>query len=330
MAAQQVFKLRPVIKSKEEQEAEKNLYFELPRKNCEQISPFIKRLEQIPKAAVAQHKWHLFKKMLRKAGYKSIDTSILPYLQAVDKSDQIKMDGEVSKRMYQDLLNSREFNLYGQQVRPVKQAPRKHLELKFLASKMGIEYTQEVDNWAEDVRDPDEDEIHKMREIKIKKITTEKWKIGHPEVFNPPVGFASNPREPYNSLGNEYYFSYDGHWKNGRMNGQGTYLFEDGFTYEGYFKDNKVHGTGKSEYPGGRSYDGEWQNSKFQGRGLYENKDGLRYEGEYYFGKRNGTGKVSYPSGMTYEGEFLDGKPHGRGKIMSFLSGWGYDGNFEK
>lgn len=52
--------------------------------------------------------------------------------------------------------------------------------------------------------------------------------------------------------------------------------------------------------------------------------------GEYALGRRNGHGILRYPSGLVYEGNFQDNKPHGRGTMTSKLTGWAYEGNFEK
>lgn len=74
---------------------------------------------------------------------------------------------------------------------------------------------------------------------------------------------------------------------------------------------------------------------------------GSVYEGQFDAGRRNGSGKLSLPCGLTYgiegtitpvrtadvgaiEGEFLDGKPHGRGIMNSTLTGWRYEGSFER
>ena len=68
----------------------------------------------------------------------------------------------------------------------------------------------------------------------------------------------------------------------------------------------------------------------YQNEGKYESSDGIKYEGGYALGKRNGFGRLEFPSGMVYEGEFFDNQPHGRGKMTSKLTGWGYEGNFER
>lgn len=275
-----LFRLRPVLKNEQELEEERNLYFELPRKNCAQISPAIKKLTLNPNKSEVHRRWYVLKKILKRARVKGADKKVLQYLNDLDRSDQIIPHGEVSKKLYMDIFHSRSFNLYGTPVHFAQHPPRKHLELKFLASQLGIEFSEKIDpSYLAVVVEPTEEELIARRKAQIPKITTEKWKIGHSEVYKPPVGFAANPKEPYNSLGNEIYFSYDGLWKAGKMHGRGVFMFEDGLTYEGDMSDNRPHGNGKATYVDGRVYEGDWHNGIFQGRGKYTTEDGLEYVG---------------------------------------------------
>ena len=43
---------------------------------------------------------------------------------------------------------------------------------------------------------------------------------------------------------------YVGQWVDGKMNGQGTYIYADGDKYEGEWKDDKRHGKGTVTYRG--------------------------------------------------------------------------------
>jgi hypothetical protein len=328
-----LFKLRPMLKNEAELEDEKNLNFQLPRKSCEQMSPEMERLRHM-KTSIQQHRWHVLKRILKRARIKKIDQEVIPYLtDNLDLSDKIIPEGEISKRIYYQIFHSRDFDLYGRLMKSVSQPPRKHQELRYLATKLGIEYTQPMIPEVVEVIEPNEEEEELMlidRRKKIPVLKTEKWKIGTREHLHAPVGFSANPGVIFHSLGLETFYSYDGNWKDGKMHGMGTYLFEDGCTYEGSFVHNYPDGEGCARYPHGQIYDGEWKKGQYSGKGHYSTVDGVKYEGEFLLGRRHGKGKIVYPSGLSYEGEFFDGKPHGRGIMKSKLTGWAYDGSFEK
>lgn len=329
----QILKLRPILKNEEELEEERNNIFDLPRKNCEQMAPEILRLIRSKETStrVFQHRLHILKRMLKRARYDNIDSEIIPHLLDFDRSDKIIPNGEVSKKIYLNVFHSRNIDLYGRLRRTLKHPPRKYLELKQLAEIKGIEYTQEMDESFLGVQTVTEEEEELLRRAKkVPKLTTEKWKIGKVDIEYAPVGFANNPSQPYHSLGNEYYFSYDGSWKNGKMEGYGTYLFADHTTYEGRFHNNRPHGEGKASYKYGQEYSGDFRNGQFSGPGKYKAPEGIEYDGEWWNGLRHGKGKLKYPSGMIYEGEFENGKPHGKGKIKSKLTGWAWEGGFLK
>jgi hypothetical protein len=295
------------------------------------MSPEIYRLFRSEKKSEIVHRWHILKRILKRARYKKVDDTVLPFFEELDKSDSVVMDGEVSKRIYNDIFHSRNIDLYGNLRRIVKHPPRKYLELQALAEAKGIEFTQELDESKLPVEvKTDEDEEALKEQMKIPKLTTEKWKIGRVEISYAPVGFANNPSQPFHSLGNELYFSYDGTWRNGKMEGHGKYLFNDRSTYEGEFHDNRPHGFGRSIFKQGQRYEGDFVKSRFEGQGKSRGKEGITYEGTFFDGKRSGKGKLTFPSGLMYEGDFLDGKPHGRGTIASKLTGWAWEGSFSK
>lgn len=320
-----------MLKTEEEKEEERNLIFVLPRKKCEQMSPEFKRLLANQDNTAVQHRIHVLKRILRKAKYSKLDANIMPYLMDFDKSEFVVPEGEVSKRIYNEIFHSRNIDLYGNLRRTEKHQPRKHYELRLLATKMGVEFTQEMVGSYDEIKFVDEDEsylIPKKREVP--KLVSEAWKIGQKELQYAPVGLSRNPKEAPNSLGNEFFYSYDGKWKDGKMEGLGTYLFEDGMTYEGHFLANRPHGRGTAKYSEGQVCNGDWRNGKLEGKATVTSIDYIKYEGYFMQGKRWGKGRLQYPSGMTYEGDFVDGKPYGRGVMKSALTGWSFEGSFEK
>ncbi len=80
-------------------------------------------------------------------------------------------------------------------------------------------------------------------------------------------------------------WTYEGEWKNGHCNGQGTTSWEDGFT-EG----------------------GQYQNDYLNGYGWEYWDDVLQYEGEYLDGEFNGQGTLyAYTGEVLYSGAFQNG-----------------------
>lgn len=240
MSTSKILKLRPVAKSEEEIERLNNLKFDVPRKFCAQISPEMLRLKDIKKHEL-QHRVHILKKIMKIARIYDVDNK-MNYLLDFDASEKVVPEGEVSKRIYNNIFHDRDFDLYGKLMKSIVHPPRKHLELSVLAQELNIQYTQKIDqdlviaNILKEEEENKSDEDDKIfKDKRTKKLLTDKWKIGFATSMKAPIGLAKNPTGQYNSLGNEYYYSYDGEWKDGKMHGEGVYLFRDGYTYEGYF-----------------------------------------------------------------------------------------------
>lgn len=328
-----LLKLRPVMKTDEEIADEANLIFQLPRKKCEQIIPELKRLNAMSDAHAHTHRVHILKKLMKKARIKHTEEHI-KHMAELDAAEKVVPHGEVSKRYYNEIVGRRDFDLYGNLIKSRTWPPRKFLELQALAEKMNIEFTQKVDSafLEVEVKADSDDELDEAatRRKHIPKLQTEKWKIGLETTYQAPVGFARNPAQPFNSLGNEHYYSYDGNWKGGEMEGMGTYLFRDGNTYSGEFHKNRPEGKGSTSYTDGQQYDGEWKAGRYEGHGESISSGGSAYVGDFAFGRRHGRGRLTFPSGLEYEGDFYDGRPHGRGRMSSKLTGWAYEGSFER
>ncbi|TGZ58188.1 hypothetical protein CRM22_009695 [Opisthorchis felineus] len=76
--------------------------------------------------------------------------------------------------------------------------------------------------------------------------------------------------------------SYEGEYKNERMEGQGTYTLSTGTRYVGGMKDGMFHGEGTLYYTGGSKFVANWINGHPEnGRIIFS--DGLEYiEGSHY------------------------------------------------
>ena len=79
---------------------------------------------------------------------------------------------------------------------------------------------------------------------------------------------------------------YSGQWKNGKKDGQGTYIFNDtGMKYVGQFKAGKLE-CGKWLYPNGSFFEGNFDNNKPKGMGAWNFANKNKVEGCYTQTKR--------------------------------------------
>jgi len=90
--------------------------------------------------------------------------------------------------------------------------------------------------------------------------------------------------------------------------------------YEGEFKNDKIEGKGTFYYDNGNKYEGEFKNEKIEGKGIFYSNNGYRYEGEFRNGIREGKGKEFYNNGDIYEGDFKNDVREGKG-IYYYNSG---------
>jgi hypothetical protein len=125
----------------------------------------------------------------------------------------------------------------------------------------------------------------------------------------------------------------EGEWKNGYLNGQGTYTQADGDRYEGEFQNGLPNGQvtiyflADNQFKGHR-YQGEYKDGKRHGQGTFTYASGDRYQGEYKDGNRHGQGTLTFANGDRYQGEHKDDKYHGQG-IYTKADGTRYEGIFE-
>tara|TARA_A100001037_G_scaffold32100_1_gene25234 strand:+ start:10576 stop:12867 length:2292 start_codon:yes stop_codon:yes gene_type:complete len=100
-----------------------------------------------------------------------------------------------------------------------------------------------------------------------------------------------------------------GEFKNGKLNGHGTYLYANGDKYVGEWRDGKPNGQGTATFAKtGNKYVGEFRNKKYHGRGTFTWANGNKYVGGHRAGKRHGQGTFTFANGRIKEGIWKDNK----------------------
>ncbi|XP_063806524.1 alsin isoform X2 [Pseudophryne corroboree] len=116
---------------------------------------------------------------------------------------------------------------------------------------------------------------------------------------------------------------YVGHWKEGKMCGQGTFWYANGEVYEGCFQDNNRHGhgllrSGKLTSSSPSMFIGQWVMDKKTGYGVFDDiTRGEKYMGTWQEDVRQGVGLVVTQFGLYYEGAFNMNKMMGCGVLLS-------------
>ena len=142
--------------------------------------------------------------------------------------------------------------------------------------------------------------------------------------------FKNGKREGYGKYiweNGEYYI---GQWLNDKKHGKGIlYNTNRNIKYDGDFVNDKFEGYGKYIYENGNYYIGKWLNNKMHGKGIEYYKNGnIKYEGDFVNGKYEGDGKYIYEKDYYYIGQFLDDKRHGKGILFYKNGDVKYEGDF--
>ena len=121
--------------------------------------------------------------------------------------------------------------------------------------------------------------------------------------------------------------TYEGHFLNGNLDGQGKLTYANGSTYEGEWRDNQMDGQGKMTFVDGDVYEGEWRDDQMNGQGKMTYANGDIYEGQWLNSKKNGQGKMTYDNRDVYQGEWHnDEMTNG---VVTFVSGNVWKGEFK-
>lgn len=129
---------------------------------------------------------------------------------------------------------------------------------------------------------------------------------------------TSTPKQsaPLNGFHTKQYSegTYKGNFKNGKMHGQGTFLFNNGTKYVGSFVNGKVQGKGTMTYPNGDKYVGDFFDNVKQGKGTLTCADGDQYVGEFKNNNPEGQGTYIVPKyNLKYVGSIKNGTMNGEG-----------------
>lgn len=108
---------------------------------------------------------------------------------------------------------------------------------------------------------------------------------------------------------------YEGDFKEGKFQGQGSYIFANGDTYKGAFADDKFNGKGTYNFVNGDSYEGNFKDDLYDGKGKLKTKAAV-YDGDFKAGMMEGKGILKQPDGDSFEGDFLKDLPY-RGVVKS-------------
>ncbi|XP_036395976.1 alsin isoform X2 [Megalops cyprinoides] len=116
---------------------------------------------------------------------------------------------------------------------------------------------------------------------------------------------------------------YQGHWREGKMHGFGTYKYATGEVYEGSFQDNMRQGhgmlrSGKLTSSSPSVFIGQWLQDKRTGYGVNDDiTRGEKYMGMWQDDQRQGNGVIVTQFGLYYEGAFNNNKMMGTGILLS-------------
>ncbi|OMJ85234.1 hypothetical protein SteCoe_13470 [Stentor coeruleus] len=103
-------------------------------------------------------------------------------------------------------------------------------------------------------------------------------------------------------------FKYEGEFTNGKPNGNGIiydgFIGVNNFWIQGDMKNGKFNGFGQIIFQDGQRYIGEIENNMYKGFGVYYYDDARIYLGEFYCNKKQGKGTFYFNGKVEYEGEW--------------------------
>ena len=100
--------------------------------------------------------------------------------------------------------------------------------------------------------------------------------------------------------GLKYY--YVGQFKDGKKDGVGILVFEEGLIHEGYYKDDNLNGPCRLISGAGLYFICEYKNGEKECYGEYYHQDGTTYKGQFKESCYHGEGTLTHPDGKVESG----------------------------
>lgn len=144
--------------------------------------------------------------------------------------------------------------------------------------------------------------------------------------------------------------SFNGTWKNNKIDGNGILVLKRFGTYKGQFQNGKRVGEGTFHFTNGDVYSGHWKNDVIEGRGKLTKDDGAELVGIFKNGELNNgsyiwktadinlvvtikefdqsKARLTLKDGTVYSGEFSKGQFNGD-CLVAYSNGDKYDGNLD-
>lgn len=103
--------------------------------------------------------------------------------------------------------------------------------------------------------------------------------------------------------------SHKGEWRNGHLHGHGVICDPHGnVTYDGTFNNGRRDGLGRQVFENGDEYSGNWKDGRMHGRGTQSFRNGDKYMGMWEYGVYHGDGVFYFADGSFSRRSYVQGR----------------------